>query len=200
VIDNESCGMDDRDVIHRVLSGDVNAFELLVERYKAHVFKIVLGHVPREKAEEVAQDAFARSFESLSNFSGKGSFSHWLARIAVRCCYDFWRDHHRREETALSVITEDHQRWLDDMLAAQSREEFEREAAKAEAREILQYALGQLSAEDRMVLTLVYLEGASIGEASDLLGWSVVSVKVRAFRAKRRLRAIISEMLKGEWN
>jgi len=186
----------DSEIISRVIRGDVNAFELLVGRYRALVFSIVLKHVPAEKAEDVAQDAFLEAFRSLSSFAEKSPFLHWLARITVRCCYDFWRGH-RHREIPVSSLSEDSEEWLDQVLAARSREVFEREASRREASEVLAYALGKLSPEDRMVLTLVHLDGHPVKEAAELLGWSVVSVKVRAHRSRQKLRKIISNLLDG---
>jgi RNA polymerase sigma-70 factor (ECF subfamily) len=66
---------------------------------------------------------------------------------------------------------------------------------RAEGKEVLHYALERISAEDRMVLSLVHLEGLPVKEAAELLGWSVVKTKVRAHRARREMRKIIAELM-----
>lgn len=185
----------DEEIIGRVLEGDVNAFEVLVERYRSLVFAIVLKHVPAEQAEETAQDAFVEAFRSLGTFSARAPFRYWLSRITARCCYNFWRERKGNLETPVSTLSEDSGRWMDDVLGADSREAFERETEKREAAEILRIALAGLSAEDRMVVTLVHLEGLPVKEAAALLGWSVVSVKVRAHRSRRKLREIVSKLM-----
>ncbi len=190
-------GPHDSEIIGRIAEGDVNAFELLVDRYKALVFGIVLKHVPHDRAEDVAQDAFIEIYRSLGTYAEKSPFSHWLSKITVRCCYDFWRQHHNNREKPMSSLSEDAGQWLDFMLADQSRERFERETEGREAGEVLNHALDQLSAKDRMVLTLVHLEGRSVKETAELLGWSRISVKVHAHRSRGRLRRIISDLLDG---
>ena len=181
----------DAEIIERITAGDVNAFETLVGRYRSLVFAIVARHVPQEEVEETAQEAFLRAFQSLGAFSGSGSFKSWLAKIAVRSCYDFWRERHRRREVPLGILGEEHAEWLDSVLAAESREAFERDVSRKEAAEVLNYALAKLSPENRMVVTMVHLEGLPVREAARLLGWSVVGVKVRAHRSRKELRRII---------
>ncbi|MBI5590013.1 MAG: RNA polymerase sigma factor [Deltaproteobacteria bacterium] len=184
----------DCEIISRVLGGDANAFETLVHRYSRLVFGIVGKHIPRNYVDEVAQDAFVEGFRSLRSFSQTGPFGHWMAKIAVRCCYDFWRKRHRKKEVSLSDLSQGAQDWMDDLLAVQSSETFKREAAASEAIEILNHALGLLSAEDRMVVALVHLEGLPVKEAAVLLGWSTTAVKVRAHRSRKKLHRIILEL------
>ena len=87
---------------------------------------------------------------------------------------------------------------MDHVLAAESDDQFREQARRQEAAELLQWALGQLSAENRLVLTLVHLDGNSVREAAQLLGWSVVNVKVRAHRARRMLRTLLLERKRQE--
>jgi len=190
-------GPQDSEIISRVLGGDANAFETLVHRYSRLIFGIVGKHIPRDRVDEVAQDAFVEGFRSLSSFSQTSPFGHWMAKIAVRCCYDFWRKHHRKKEVLVSDLSQGAQDWMDNLLAVQSNETFKREAAAAEAVEVLDHALGRLSAEDRMVVTLVHLEGLPVKEAAALLGWSSTAVKVRTHRSRKKLRRIILELQDG---
>ena len=190
-------GPSDFDIISRILGGDANAFETLVHRYSRLVVGIVGKHIPRDRVDEVSQDAFVEGFRSLSSFSQTGPFGHWMSKIAVRCCYDFWRKHHRKKEVLVSDLSPETQDWMDNLLAAQSNETLKREAATAEAIEVLNHALGRLSAEDRMVVTLVHLDGLSVKEAAVLLDWSTITVKVRAHRSRKKLRRIILELQDG---
>ena len=187
-------GPHDSEIISRVLGGDANAFEILVHRYSRLVVGIVGKHIPRDWVDEVAQDVFVEGFRSLSSFSQKGPFGHWMAKIAVRCCYDFWRKRYRKKEVLVSDLSPETQDWIDNLLAVQSNETFKHEAEAAEAIEVLNHALSRLSAEDRMVLTLVHLEGLPVKEAAVLLGWSTTAVKVRAHRSRKKLRRIILEL------
>ena len=184
----------DEEIIRRVLDGDAEAFETLIVRYRSLVFGVARRLTPSDQWEDIAQDCFIEAFRSLSSFAGKGSFGHWLSKIAARVCYAFWRERRNRNEISLGSISEESEEWLDRVLSAESREVFEREAARNEAAEVLEYAMRGLSAEDRMVVTLVHLDGYSVAEASEILGWNTVLVKVRAHRARLKLRKAIERL------
>ena len=188
----------DGDIIRRILDGDVDAFEELIERYKQHVFAIVKNHVPSNRVEEVAHEVFVQSYKSLATYSAKSPFEHWLSRIAVRRCCDFWREYKRSREIPISVLSENHQDWIEGVLSASSQDDFESRSTRREAREVVDWALEQLSADDRMVLTMVHLEGHSVKDVAKLLGWSVAKVKVRALRSRYTLRKIVGNMLEGD--
>lgn len=180
---------DDAECIDRVLHGDIDRFSELIARHQDHVLKIVQGHVPGDRVAEVAHDVFVRAYAGLPQYAGHVPFEHWLSRLSVRACYDFWRAH-RRAEVPVSGLTDDQVGWLDRALAAESRQQFHDQADRRDALEVLEWALAQLSPEHRLVLTLVALEGRSVREAADLLGWTVVNVKVRCYRARQALRTI----------
>lgn len=189
----------DIDVIRNVISGDVNAFEILLERYKAHVFSIVRKHVPIAQADEIAHEVFIRAYQGLPGFSGKSNFKHWLSAISVRTCYDFWRKKYRSQEIPMSGLTDAHREWLENTVSNDAIKTFEEDERQTEALEILDWAMAKLSAKDRMTLELIYLEGYSHKEAGALLGWSVANMKIRAHRAKRKLNKIIlSEIKKNQ--
>jgi RNA polymerase sigma-70 factor (ECF subfamily) len=192
---NDAKSSADAEVIYRVLSGNVNAFERLLKKYEYHVVRIVNKHIPFDKVEEVAQEVFVRVYQSLPNFRRDDSFKQWLSTIAIRTCYDFWRKHYRYREIPVSSLSERHQVWLEEAMATRSTQSFDERDAQKEAREILDWALDRLSPEDRMVLELVYLEGYSVKEAAELLGWSAVNVKVRSFRARKKLYKLIKDMV-----
>ncbi len=178
-------------IVQNVLRGDVNAFESLVTRHRRHVARIVAGHVPYDRAEEVAHDAFVNAYRGLASYKGGDRFPGWLARIAVRCCYDFWREQYRSREVGAGTLSMDSVELMDRVMADTAMRTYQSEAGKAEAQEVLRWAMGQLSPEDRMVVTLTALEEKSVAEAADLLGWTQVNVKVRALRARRKLKDIL---------
>lgn len=187
---------EDRDLLRRIREGDTDRFAELISRHQQHVVRIVSRRVPADDVDETVHDVFVRAYFGLGQFSGSVSFDHWLAGIAVRTCYDFWRSRHRGERP-VSELTDAHHRWIEQALTAASDEEFKDHARREEAAEVLHWALERLSPEHRAVLTLVHLEGRSIREAAELLGWSTVNVKVRAFRARRALRDILSDSSRG---
>ena len=184
---DESCEADeaeDIEIINRVLRGRVDDFEILLERYRGYVFKIVSGFLPLDEVREISHDVFVEVYRSLPNFDFRTSFRKWLAGIAIHLCHDYWRKHYRNREIPLSSLSEEYQNWVEGVLAAQSEHAFGGNEQRKEAREVLQWALAGLSAEDRMVLILVHLEGLTAKEAAELLGWSMVNVKVRAYRSR----------------
>lgn len=185
---------DDAESIDRVLHGDTDRFADLIARHQRHVLKIVQGHVPADRVAEVAHEVFVRAYGSLSGYGGDVPFEHWLSRLAVRACYDYWRVHNRAD-VPVSALTEDQAGWLDRALASESDEQFREQRDRQDALEVLAWALAHLPPEQRLVLTLVSLEGRSVREAADLLGWSMVNVKVRCYRARQALRTLFFQ----EW-
>jgi RNA polymerase sigma-70 factor, ECF subfamily len=188
---------DDGELLQHIRRGEIDRYADLISRYQRHVIRIVSRRVPEDRTEEIAHDVFVRAYVRLAQFSGSVSFEHWLAGIAVRTCYDFWRGR-KREELPVSALTNDHHRWIEQTLAAQSEEQFHNQVRRREATEVLEWALGQLSPENRAVVTLVHLDGHSVREAAQLLGWSVVNVKVRAHRARQILRTLLLERKRQE--
>jgi RNA polymerase sigma-70 factor, ECF subfamily len=183
---------DDASVINNTLRGNINSFGILIDRYQDHVSRIVRNHVPRDEVPEVAHDTFVRAYQSLGGFKGTGPFKHWLAKIALRCCHDFWRGYYQNRENLTGPLPDDCRDWVDQVIADQSAQQ---EVERVEARDLLQWALGHLSASERMVLTLTHLNGYSAAEAAELLGWSVIRIKVQAHRARKKLRKILVEIL-----
>jgi len=182
----------DADIIRRVLEGDVDVFEQLMVRYRDPVLRIVKRHVPQCEVEEVAHVAFIRAYRSLSTFRKSGRFKQWISAIAVRTCHDYWRKVYRSREVPMSSLGERQQNFLEQALSDRSRTSFDEKAVRKEAEEILKWGLDRLSPGDRMVLELVYLEGLSTREAAELLGWSTANVKVRSFRARKKMQRLLT--------
>jgi RNA polymerase sigma-70 factor (ECF subfamily) len=186
---------DDSAIVRRVLDGDADVFAELMRRHAGRVQKAVSWHVPRDRVEELTQETFVRAYTSLANFEAGTKFPEWLSTIAVRTCHDYWRTHYRRREVTASVLMPEHRDWADRVTAARSQEEFLAQTQREEAREVLQYALERLTPEDRLVVTLVHLEGQSVEDVARRLGWTTVNVKVRAHRARRRMRKELETLL-----
>ncbi len=185
-------------VIGRVLEGDIDAFEVLLDRYQGHVLRIAYRHVPAEDAEETAHEVFIRAFNSLKTYRGKGGFQQWLSAVTVRTCHDYWRRHYRRRERTVSSLSTAHQQWMERVLVEQAGASYEDETSKREAEQVLAWALDQLGAKDRAVIELIYLQDHSVKEAAALLGWKVTTVKVRAFRSRRKLQRILENGRAGD--
>ena len=191
---NDAVRSSDEEIVRQVLGGNVNAFESVILRHRVLVLRIVKKHVPEGAVEETAQEAFVRAYQALPTFKGTGAFSQWLSSIVVRTCYDYWRKAYRSREIPISALTERHSEWLEEVVSQRPEEAPDERESHIEAREILSWALGKLSAGDRMVLELIYLEGCSVQEAAELLGWSKANVKVRSFRARMKLEKLLSKV------
>jgi RNA polymerase sigma-70 factor (ECF subfamily) len=185
---------DDLDIISEVLDGDTNRFEVLIDRHREHVFRIVGRRVPAEDAAEVAHDVFVRAWSSLRSFRGESPFPYWLSKIAVRTCHDYWRQRYRSKEAPMSSLGEEHAAWLESTMSGRSGTDFENAESGRMARDIMMKALARLSPADRAVIELVHLEERPVREAADMLGWSVTNVKVRAHRTRKKLKKILQEM------
>jgi len=185
----------DAEVIQEVLQGDVDRFEILLDRYKRYVFTIVGRRVPYEHVDEIAHETFIQAYSSLSKFRGDGEFKDWIASIAVRATYAFWRKQYKNREVSMGALGDHHKRWVQEIVNRTSIESFDRMVDRKEAKELLQWALGKLTPEERAVLELTVLEGRSVKETAALLGWSPVNVKVRAFRARSKLKKLIEKVV-----
>lgn len=182
-------GADDWEIIERVIAGQVWQFELLIERHKPLVARIVASKVPHDDAPEVAHKVFIAAFESLAGYRPVAPFENWLATLAVRGCCDYWRGRHRLREVTQAALSEEQLAWIE---AAAAQDAGSRALASFEAHDLLDWALGRLSPQDRMALTLLHLEGRSVAETAELMGCSKANVKVRAFRARKKLRDVIA--------
>jgi RNA polymerase sigma-70 factor, ECF subfamily len=176
---------------------DAAAGHALVEHLYPLVMRIVRSHLPRRLAEEdLAQEVFLKLFSRIEQYRPQRDtpFEHWVSRLAVRTCLDSLRAERRRPELRWGDLAEESGAWLKYMLSAV---EAAPHTPAAAARETLEILLRQLAPAERLVLTLLDLEQRSVKEVSQTTGWSMTLVKVRAFRARGRLRNI-GEALRRE--
>ncbi|MFH0879955.1 MAG: sigma-70 family RNA polymerase sigma factor [Lentisphaerota bacterium] len=194
---NTPAAMDiDAETIREILKGRIDLYEKLIEKYKARVWRIVSRRVPERDAGDVAMEVFIEAYRSLSSFSGRGPFEHWLSHLAFLVCCNYWRREKRRPETPASSLADGERDWLIAASQAQSTRDFEALNARAEAQEMIHKALSHLEAEDRMILNIVHLEGHSVAEAAEQTGWSRAKVKIRAMRARHKMKCHIEQLLK----
>lgn len=174
--------------LERVRRQDGEAARALVEHLYPLVIKIVRAHRARRMAEEdLAQEVFLKMFTRLEQYQGREGvpFEHWLSRLAVTTCLDALRAEKRRPEWRWADLGDPEREWL---------EFFTGEAPAPTpvdamgAREMVEKLISLLSPDDRLVITLLDLQERPIAEISALTGWSVSLVKVRAFRARRKMR------------
>ncbi len=182
--------------LERVRRRDQVAAKQLVEHLYPLVSRIVRSHLPRRVAEEdLAQDIFLKMFTRLEQYQGNVPFPHWVSRIAVTTCIDQLRAQKRRPEFRWADLSETEAEVLDNIITDE-RDVLPGDALAA--RELVQKLLGQLKPDDRMVIQLLDLEQKTIAEISSLTGWNQTLVKVRAFRARRKLQKLFQELQSKE--
>jgi RNA polymerase sigma factor (sigma-70 family) len=177
--------------IERALQGDPEASRSLVETLYPLVIRIVRRHLPHRMAEEdLAQEVFLKLFARLARYQPRSGvpFNHWVSRLAVRTCLDALRAERRRPELLWSDLSAEQSDWLNFMLVDSSPLPH---ASSSSALEIMELLLSQLTPEDRLVISLLDLEEKSVKDIAQLTGWSLTLVKVRAFRARRKLRKLV---------
>jgi RNA polymerase sigma factor (sigma-70 family) len=180
----------------RVRSQDQRAARELVEHLYPLVIRIVRAHLPRRVAEEdLAQEVFMKMFSRLGQYQGAVPFPHWVSRIAVTTCIDHLRAQKRRPEFRWSDLSENEAQVLDAVLTNEN--DVAANDALA-ARELVHKLLAELKPEDQLVIRLLDLEQRSIAEIADVTGWNQSLVKVRAFRARRKLQKLFAELKRKE--
>ena len=174
--------------------GDEAAFEELFERHRRKVARIAGRFFSqREQIEEIIQDSFTKAYFALNTYHGthEASFRAWLTQIAVNSCYDQLRRARRRPEQAAADFTDNQMHEFAGRLRAESPDV---ESALV-SRDLAQKLLERLSPEDRLVLTLLDVEGYSVAEIAEMANWSASKVKVRAHRARAHLRRVMRRFL-----
>lgn len=178
--------------LERVRARDQAAARELVEHLYPLVIRIVRSHLPRRVAEEdLAQDVFLKMFTRLAQYQGNVPFTHWVSRIAVTTCIDQLRAQKRRPEFRWADLSENEAEVLDNVLSDTSAEAPSDTMA---ARELVTKLLDQLAPADRTVIQMLDLEQKSVAEISALTGWGQSMIKVRAFRARRKLQKLFQEL------
>ena len=175
-------------------SGDELAFEELFERYRRHVARLASRFFThREQIEEIIQDTFTKAYLALASYHGthEKSFKAWLTQIAINSSYDQLRRARRRPEQAFSEADEPEYHEV----SVQLRTTVSDIETTLVSRDLATKLLARLSAEDRLVLTLLDVEGFSVAEIARMTNWSVSKVKVRAHRARGHLRRILRKYL-----
>jgi RNA polymerase sigma-70 factor (ECF subfamily) len=188
----DSSGAEEARLIRATLAGDEAAFAALVRRHQGRVFRLA-GRFFRQRqdVEEVAQETFLRAWLKLGTYSARAPFEHWLTRLCLRCAYDRLR--RPGQAPAASWGQRGHQGQQSQQSQREPREQLAAPAGDPTARLEVERLLAGLQPADRFLLVLLEAEGWSVAEIAERLGWSRVNVKVRAHRARQRLRRVLEE-------
>ena len=151
----------------------------------------------RSLAEEAAQETFLKAFAQLKSFEGRGSMEGWLTRIATNTCLNMLRAAQRRPELLTADLSEDESDWLEKKASEAPGEQQPDVEQQVIAADLAERLLQTLPPEDRLALTMIDGEGASVNEVAQLTGWSESKVKVRAFRARKKAREALERLLGG---
>jgi len=175
-------------IIERVQQGDTKAFSYLVGKYQDVVFSIALKVLKnREDAEEMAQETFIKAYRSMASFRGRSKFSTWLFSIAYNTCITSVRKKKIRTKS------------IDDVQVNDEEENWDKSGLSEEERsKMLEMALKRLPEEEYTMILLFYYEDLGIEDVSKVMGLTESNVKVRLFRARKKLHAIMHELMKNE--
>jgi len=181
----------EEDVAAWLREQDEAAARRLIDALYPQVIRIVRRHRARGVDEEdVAQEVFVRLFAHLHRYDPKRPLENWVSRIAVNVCLNALRSRRRRPEWRWSDLSEEEQRVVE-MLAQVPPAQA---SPYREAKALLSTLMEGMPPEDRMVLTLLHLEERPLAEIAALTGWNVAVVKMRAFRARRKLRRMLEAL------
>lgn len=185
VIDEASC-------LERVRSGDQLAARELVEYLTPMVTRIVKSRKPWRMADEdLMQEVYMRMFKRLHQYKGEVPFRHWVSRIAVSICIDYLRFHRRRPEFRWADMPETEADALNEALANEHTSSPDDALSKTD---LVENMLDKLKPEDKMILRLIDVEQKTIAEVQKITGWGKSMVKIRTFRARKKLKDMFIEM------
>jgi RNA polymerase sigma-70 factor (ECF subfamily) len=170
---------------------DEAAARRLIDALYPQVIRIVRNHLPfRLEEEDLAQEVFAQFFKTLDRYDPARPLENWLSRLALHVCLKALRSRQRRPELRWSDLAEEERHAAEALRLAEP----DAPSAGAETRALLHHLMDSLSAEDRMVITLFHLEEKSLAEIQTLTGWSSVVIRMRAYRARRKLQRMLEEL------
>jgi RNA polymerase sigma-70 factor (ECF subfamily) len=173
-------------LVQAALAHDDEAARELVRHLYPLVAKVVRTHRPRRTSEEdLCQMIFIKVFRNLASFSGQVPLEHWVSRIAVNTCLNQIASEKVRPELRQADLSEEEAAVLDQL--AVSPEDLTPDKQFA-ARELVEHLLESLKPAERLVIDLLYLQGRSVDEVKQMTGWSAPLVKVRAFRARQKMK------------
>ncbi|MBL8168173.1 MAG: sigma-70 family RNA polymerase sigma factor [Acidobacteria bacterium] len=191
----EPLPLTDDELVAIAREGEEWAFRQLFERHHRLVLRIAGRFFPQqETAEEIVQTVFTEVWFALGQYQGGNahSFAAWLKRIAINCSYDELRRNARRKEDSLDALTDDESQQLKRFLVDESLPDNEQAAI---SRDLAQKLLSHLQPQDRLVLTLLKVEGLSVAEIGEMVGWTSSKVKMRIHRAKLTFQRVLRRYL-----
>jgi len=183
---------DDNEIIQLVLQGQQSAYSVLVERYQQYVFTLAYRFVNnREIAEELAQDVFVKAYRYLADFKGNSKFSTWLYTIVNTTCLS----HLRKKGDGAISLAEEHIISIVDNNGVQLPNDLLQQKTQ---KQMLDAAMRHLPDGDAQLLTLFYQSEQSLEEIGIIMGQTPNNIKVRLFRARGKLKEILTQKFSKE--
>lgn len=178
--------LDDRELVRRAQQEDQEAFEELVRRHQHRVFAVAGGILRRrEDVEDISQQVFVKAYFSLKRFDQRAAFSTWLYKITVNECWDLLRKKKVRPLVYEADLSEEQARQI---TAAEEKDGGGPDISeRLETRQRVDRLLDGLDERDRLMLILKEVEGFAVEEIAEVLDLNANTVKVRLFRARRRI-------------
>ena len=179
--------------VERARRRDEDAARALFRHLYPLVARLVRSHLPRRtSAEDLVQTVFMKVFANLDSFSGAVPLEHWVSRIAINTCLNQLAAEKARPELRWADLSEEQAQALEAAAAGPGDVDPLQNLA---ARELVEQLLAQLAPADRLLMTLLHLEGRSVDEVHQITGWNAPVIKVRAFRARRKLRKHFEKLM-----
>jgi RNA polymerase sigma factor (sigma-70 family) len=175
----------DTAIIEEVLNGNESAFAELISRYQNYVFTLTLRIVKsREDAEELAQDSFIKAFRALPDFKGTSKFSTWLYTIVYTTSLSFLR---KKRINTFSIDNENVFEIISNNNAEQASNLMEQKSRSS----MVNKAIDLLAPDDALVISLFYKGEQSLDEIGKVMDLEPNTVKVRLFRARKKLKDVM---------
>ena len=169
----------------QIIDGETERMAILYERYKMRVyfyfFKVTCGD--RETSEDLTHTVFYKAIRYRSSFTGQGSFANWLFRIA----HNIALDHNRKKKNSLSYDYEPDASSVQNIID-------ENESEKSEHIVSLNLAMNRLSHEERELIVLGKIDCLKYSEIAGILSTTEGNIKIRMFRALKRLKDIFMKI------
>jgi RNA polymerase sigma factor (sigma-70 family) len=182
---------EDHHYIKLIRQGDKQAFGMLIQKHQNLVYTLAVRMLKNpEEAQEAAQDAFVRVYQSLVAFESKSKFTTWLYRIVYNECLGRLRKT-KRHFTIIDELVDHSEEPSDFMDGLEIMQEKERA-------NMVKKGLEMLNPAESVVLTLFYLEDQSIKEISAITGSTESNVKVQLFRGRKHLAIVLMGLTKNE--
>jgi RNA polymerase sigma-70 factor (ECF subfamily) len=179
-----------RELVAAVLQQDDDAAREMVRSLYPLVAKLVRAHRPARSAEEdLCQMIFIKIMQKLPQFSGKAPIEHWVSRIAINTCINQIQAEKARPELREADLSEEQAAVVQNL--ATTNDELAPDQSFA-SRQLVEHLMEALKPAERLVIDLLYLQQRSVAEIQEITGWSGALVKVRAFRARQKMKKQMS--------